>query len=146
MIKMVKAVACYEVWGFRVGEVEDFGLLEREAAVPGILKERLWRIRSWWTWNSWRWSWQIPSTFREPRSIVTYQKTRILVSRGAHIPGIKPPVRLNFVRRPLIFWGFPVWNLLRVSLLAPRILRWLLEVSKVCGFLLQSLLVYGYFT
>jgi hypothetical protein len=52
--------------------------------------------------------------------------------RGAKIPLARSPGRLNCVRWRLIFVG-----LQHGTLLAPRILRWLLDFSKVRGILAQ---------
>jgi hypothetical protein len=40
---------------------------------------------------------------------------------------------IKFCRMVTNILGSSVWNLLRVVLLAPRILRWLLEFRKICG-------------
>jgi hypothetical protein len=47
-------------------------------------------------------------------------------SRGAQIPGARSPVRLSFCTVAPNIFGSSVWNLLHVTLPAPRILRWLL--------------------
>lgn len=53
-----------------------------------------------------------------------YSVTQIL---AALLPG-----RLDFVPWRLIIFGSLVWNLLRVTLLALRVLRWLLDFWNIC--------------
>jgi len=38
-------------------------------------------------------------------------------------------------------WGSSAWNLLHITLLAPRILRWLLEFGKICAPLADNIYV-----
>ena len=54
-------------------------------------------------------------------------------------PGRRWPWRLHFIRWCLTC-GSSVWNLLYVTVLAPRILWWLLDFSKNCVFLTYKLL------
>ena len=53
---------------------------------------------------------------------------------GAQIPGAKSPWQLNFLQRCLIF---VVWNLLWVTLLTPKILKWLLQSWTICASLVK---------
>jgi hypothetical protein len=56
------------------------------------------------------------------------------LSRGAKIPGGRSLWRQNFCKVwPNISGSSNVWNLIRVTLLTPRILRWLLYFWKNCG-------------
>ena len=67
---------------------------------------------------------------------ITYHHAALQTAlcRGVQIPLARSPRRLNFVRWRLIFVG-----LLHGTLLAPRILKWLLDFSKVCGILAQCI-------
>jgi len=38
-------------------------------------------------------------------------------------------------------WGFSAWNLLHITLLPPRISRWLLELGKICAPLADNIYV-----
>jgi hypothetical protein len=57
--------------------------------------------------------------------------TIVIYNRGAQIPGATSPWRVHFVRWRLILVGAQVLNLIDVTCLAPRILRWQLVFCKL---------------
>jgi hypothetical protein len=62
----------------------------------------------------------------------------VLYSRAEQIPGVSSPWRLNFALWRLIFVGPQYGIFFNVSLLVPRILRWLLDFWKLFGPLLYK--------
>jgi hypothetical protein len=69
------------------------------------------------------------------RSVVssTTNPTFVSVSNETQVPGSSLPWRLNFLRWLATFFWSWVRNLLRFTLLAPRILKWLLDFQKICA-------------
>jgi hypothetical protein len=53
-------------------------------------------------------------------------------NKGCKIPGYRSPWRLKFVRRRQIIMDSCDENLLHSTLMAPRVLRWLLDFWKIC--------------
>ena len=58
---------------------------------------------------------------------------KITAFQGFTNPGHESPWRLNFIRLAPNICGSSIWNFLYVSILTPRILRWLLDFRKICA-------------
>jgi hypothetical protein len=56
----------------------------------------------------------------------------LLYTRPPQTPGAMSPRRINLVRWRQIFQGFSLWKLVRITLLAPRILRWFTNFWEIC--------------
>ena len=59
--------------------------------------------------------------------------SRICGASGAHIPGARAAVATKLCMMAPNVCGSSVRNLLHVTLLTPRILRWLLDFWKICA-------------
>ena len=55
--------------------------------------------------------------------------------RGAQIPGLRPPKANTFYTLAPNVCGSSVWILLHIALPEPKILRWLVDLWKMCAFL-----------
>jgi hypothetical protein len=67
-----------------------------------------------------------------------YSETKY--SRDAWILGTRSPRQLNFVWWHPVFVGPEYGTVFYITLLAPRMSRWLLDIQKICGPLLYSTL------
>ena len=68
--------------------------------------------------------------------IIAVSYIRGSTAQGCANPGIQVAVATKFSTVAPIICGFSALNSLHVTLLAPRILRWLLEFWKICAPLL----------
>ena len=60
----------------------------------------------------------------------------MLIAKGAQIPGHQVPMNNGLCTMAPSICGSSVWDILYVTILSPRILRWLLDFCNICAILL----------
>jgi hypothetical protein len=79
--------------------------------------------------------------------LIQWRQTPSSYTRGAQIPGARSSWRLNVFTAAPNVCGSSIWNLLRVTILAPRVFSWFLDFfSKLCAPLSYTAIAVGRLT